>query len=209
MINQIAKEIKEQFIHEASGHDWWHIYRVWNLSKKIAKIEGGNLNTIEAGALLHDIADWKFHNGDEDIGPKRAAEILFRYKADKSMIEAVQTIIKEISFKGSGVDTPMSSLEGAIVQDADRLDAIGAIGIARTFAYGGVKGQVIYQPEIKPILHQNFESYKNSKGPSINHFFEKLLLLKDRMNTSTGKKIAEKRHAFMEEYLSRFFEEWG
>jgi len=208
IITSISEILKREFKNEATGHDWWHIYRVWNTSKHIAQKEGGNVFIVELGALLHDIADWKFHNGDENIGPAKAEELLKQFNIEEETIEQVKTIIREISFKGAGVETPMSSLEGKIVQDADRLDAIGAIGIARTFAYGGAKGNEMYNPETKPEMHQSFEAYKNSSGSTINHFYEKLLLLKDRMNTKTGKVLAEKRHLVMEDFLTSFYNEW-
>lgn len=208
IIQQIQTIIKDRFSNEASGHDWWHIFRVHQLSKKISETEGGNLFIIELAALLHDIADWKFNN-DEKAGSREARKLQSELCVDKSVIKDVCQIIDEISFKGAGVSTPMSSIEGQIVQDADRLDAIGAIGIARTFAYGGHKGRIMYNPEIKPELHQTFNDYKKSSAPTINHFYEKLLLLKDRMNTPTGKQIAEKRHKFMEEYLDEFYAEWN
>jgi len=163
---------------------------------------------VEAGALLHDIADHKFHDGDASIGPKVAKEILDDEGVGEGQAKKIVQIVEEISFKGAGVPTPMTSLEGKIVQDADRLDAIGAIGIARTFAYGGNKNRPIYNPNIKAVCHTSFAAYKTSTAPTINHFYEKLLLLKDLMNTKKGKQMAEKRHAFMEEFLSRFYMEW-
>lgn len=209
VIDSIASLVKSKFEREASGHDWWHIYRVWQLSREIALSEKANLFIVEIAALLHDIADWKFHNGNEKAGSIEAAKILSQLSIDQQTTLEVCTIIDEVSFKGAGVETPMSSLEGMIVQDADRLDAIGAIGIARTFAYGGHKGRQIYDPKINPEMHQTFESYKKSTAPTINHFYEKLLLLKDRINTTTARKIAHKRHEFMETYLKEFFDEWN
>lgn len=158
--------------------------------------------------LLHDIADHKFHDGDETIGPKVAGAWLEQLQVDESVIDHVKEIIRDVSFKGAGVQTPMRTIEGKVVQDADRLDAIGAIGIARAFAYGGYKKRELYNPELSPTEHSNFEAYKSDTGPTINHFYEKLLLLKDRMNTRTGKRIAEERHQFMELYLDRFYKEW-
>lgn len=209
MTYKIADHLKKEFLHESTGHDWWHIYRVWNTSKYIAQKEGGNQEIIELGALLHDIADWKFHDGDESIGPKKAIELMNSFQIDKNVQAEVVKIIQEISYKGAGVKTPMSSLEGKIVQDADRLDAIGAMGIARAFAYGGAKHREIHNPEITPILHGSFEEYKTSKGTTINHFHEKLLLLKDRMNTATGKELANQRHEYMVEFLTQFDLEWN
>jgi uncharacterized protein len=190
------------------GHDWWHAYRVHNLARTIQKSEGGDLYIIEIAALLHDIADWKFHGGDETVGPGKARDFLKGNNVDDKVISHVCEIIKTISFKGAGVKTQMATLEGKIVQDADRLDGIGAMGIARTFAYGGSRGREMYNPDVKPEMHATSEQYKKSAGTSINHFYEKLLLLKDRMNTETAKKMAEQKHKFMEVYLAEFFKEW-
>lgn len=210
--NEILKKteefVRKQMESESSGHDWWHIYRVWKTAIHIGKEEKADLFIVELAALLHDIADHKFHGGDLTVGPRVAGEWLEGLSVDKEVIANVCEIIKDISFKGAGVETPMRTQEGMVVQDADRLDAIGAIGIARAFAYGGYKGLEIYNPDIKPAEHETFEQYKNNKGPSINHFYEKLLLLKDLMNTKTAKKIAEERHQFMEQYLDRFYKEW-
>jgi len=189
------------------GHDWWHINRVFINAKLIAQTEACDMLTVELAALLHDIADSKFHNGDEEIGPTTAGNFLSSINIDEAVIEHVQQIIRHISFK-SGFDKPaFRSIELDIVQDADRLDAIGAIGIARAFSYGGFKGREIYNPEIAPNLNMSKEEYKTSGSPSINHFYEKLLLLKDKMNTETGKKLAEQRHAFMLTYLEQFYRE--
>jgi len=189
------------------GHDWWHINRVFINAKLIAQNEACDMLTVELAALLHDIADSKFHNGDEEIGPTTAGNFLSSINIDEAVIEHVQQIIRHISFK-SGFDKPaFRSIELDIVQDADRLDAIGAIGIARAFSYGGFKGREIYNPEIAPNLNMSKEEYKNSAAPSINHFYEKLLLLKDKMNTETGKKLAEQRHTFMLTYLEQFYME--
>ena len=159
-------------------------------------------------ALLHDIADWKFYGGDEDAGPKAAREWLEQQGVDEEIIVHVCEIIKHLSFKGAGVKSQMKTKEGMIVQDADKLDAIGAIGIARTFAYGGHANRALYDPDIKPEYHTSFEAYKNNQGHTINHFYEKLLLLKDLMNTQAAKKVAEDRHKYMEEFLNRFYAEW-
>lgn len=189
------------------GHDWWHIHRVWKNSKLIAETENVNLLVVELAALLHDIADSKFHNGDEEIGPAIAGEFLRSINVDDEVVEHVQQIIRHISFKSGFDKSVFHSIELDIVQDADRLDAIGAIGIARAFSYGGFKGREIYNPEIKPDLNMTKAAYKNSTAPTINHFYEKLLLLKDKMNTETGKKLAGQRHAFMEIYLKQFYSE--
>ncbi len=208
IVLKIADEVRMKLDGEGSGHDWWHVYRVWKIAEKIGKEERADLFIVELAALLHDIADWKFHNGDDTVGPRIANEILQKYEVAEETIKQITQIIKEGSFKGAGVKTVPETIEGKIVQDADRLDAIGAIGIARTFAYGGHKNHVLHDPNIKPVLHASKEEYFNSKSSTINHFYEKLLLLKDLMNTKSAKKIAEGRHAFMEEFLDRFFKEW-
>ena len=209
ILESLREQVKAKLSGEGTGHDWYHVERVWKLSKAIAISEAAaDMFIVEAGALLHDIADHKFHGGDETVGPKVARNLLEEYSLDKDKTDRIAAIVEEISFKGAGVPTPMSSNEGEIVQDADRLDAIGAIGIARTFAYGGSKNHPIYDPNIKAVCHTSFAAYKTSTAPTINHFYEKLLLLKDKMNTATGKKMAEKRHEFMEEFLSRFYLEW-
>ncbi len=208
-IIQITKEfVKEQLRNAEGGHDWFHIERVWKTSKHIALEEDADTFIVELGALLHDIADSKFHNGDEDIGPAIARKFLQSIGADDFTIREVDHIIRHISFKGGHTTTQVMSTELKIVQDADRLDAIGAIGIARAFNYGGFKGRALYDPAIKPNLHMDKETYKNSSAPTINHFYEKLLLLKDRMNTKTGKKFAESRHEFMLNFLENFYKEW-
>lgn len=209
VINKTLDFVKETLFGEGSGHDYWHVYRVWNNAKALAKGEQCNTYIVELGALLHDIADHKFHDGDLTIGPRVSREFLENLEVEEEIIAAVCEIIATVSFKGAKVESKMKTIEGMIVQDADRLDAIGAIGVARTFAYGGHKGHEMYNPDIKPQLHENFEDYKNSKGTTINHFYEKLLLLKDLMNTDTGKKAAEKRHKYMEDFLSQFYDEWN
>ncbi len=204
----ISKEIENEFLNESSGHDWWHIHRVWKMAKKIAENEKVDTFVVEIAALLHDVADWKFHDGNEAIGPQKAQEIMEKHAIDPATIENVVYIINHLSFKGANVKNEMNSLEGKIVQDADRLDAIGAIGIARTFAYGGYANHIMYDPDVKPVLHTTKVAYFSTKNTSINHFYEKLLLLKDRMHTATAKKIAEKRHNILEKYLQNFLEEW-
>lgn len=208
IINATADHIRQLLQGEGSGHDWWHIYRVWNNARHIAAGEEADLFIVELAALLHDIGDHKFHDGDDTVGPRLAATWLQQFDLPEAVTEQVITIIKDVSFKGAGTSSAMSSLEGCIVQDADRLDAIGAIGIARTFAYGGHKNREMYDPEVKPEMHQTFEAYKASTAPTINHFYEKLLLLKDRMHTQTAKNIAAERHRYMEVYLEQFFAEW-
>ena len=201
--------VKEKLEGAEAGHDWFHIERVWKLSKKIAEKEGGNLEVIELSALLHDIADPKFHNGDETLALKISQNFLEEIHIDTELIEQVLFVIKNISFKNRAEAPENSPLELQIVQDADRLDAIGAIGIARTFNFGGFKNNLMYHPEIKPNLGMNKEEYKKSNGTTINHFYEKLLLLKDLMNTETAKKIASERHGFMLQFLDEFYKEWN
>lgn len=207
-IQQTIEYVKQQLDNAEGGHDWWHIERVWKTSKQIAQSEDVDMLIVELGALLHDIADSKFHDGDEEIGPRRAADFMRSLQLDDSIIEHVVQIIRNISFKGGKEAQTFKSHELDVVQDADRLDALGAIGIARTFNYGGFKNRAIYDPTIPPNLHMTKEEYKKSTAPSINHFYEKLLLLKDRMNTRTGKAMADKRHQYMEDYLSQFYNEW-
>ncbi len=201
--------VKQKLQNAEAGHDWFHIERVYKNALLIAKTENCNLEVVQLGALLHDIADSKFHNGDETIGPKTAREFLENKNVAPETIERVIAIIENISFKGGNFDKKFTSKELDIVQDADRLDAIGAIGIARTFNYGGFKNRQLYNPEIAPNLQMTKEEYKNNKAPTINHFYEKLLLIKDKMNTKTGKKIAENRHAFLEVFLEQFYSEWN
>jgi len=193
---------------EGTGHDWWHIHRVRNTALTLAKEEQAETFIVELAALLHDIADWKFYNGDTAVGPKVAREWLEKWDVPEPIIAHVCEIIERISFKGAGVLNLMKSKEGLCVQDADRLDGLGAIGIARAFAYGGSKGRELHNPNIKPVLHSTFEQYKSDKGSTLNHFYEKLFLLKDRLNTQAAKRIAEDRHQFMEEYVKRFLSEW-
>jgi len=201
--------VKEKLEGAEAGHDWFHIERVWKLSKKIAEKEGGNLEVIELSALLHDIADPKFHNGDETLALKISQNFLEELHVEGELIEQVLFVIKNISFKNRAEAPENPPLELQIVQDADRLDAIGAIGIARTFNFGGFKNNLMYHPEIKPNLGMNKEEYKKSNGTTINHFYEKLLLLKDLMNTETAKRIASERHDFMLQFLDEFYKEWN
>ena len=208
IIKKTVTFVKITLSDAEGGHDWFHTERVWKLAKHIAQAESVNLLVVELGALLHDIADSKFHNGDETIGPKVASEFLYGQSIDPIIVSHVINIIKHISFKGGNEAQIFESPELDVVQDADRLDAIGAIGIARTFNYGGFKNRPLYDPAIPPKLNMTREEYKKHAAPTINHFYEKLLLLKDRMNTATGKRMAERRHAFMEEFLERFYGEW-
>ena len=208
IIRKTADHAKETLEDEESGHDWWHVYRVWQTVKYIGKKEKADMFVVELAALLHDIADYKLHKGDEEIGPKTASKWLESLKVDKQYLDHVVDIVKGINFKGAKVKHNVKTLEGKIVFDADKLDAIGAIGIARTFAFGGHMGRAIFNPNEKPYLHKTFAEYKNGKSHTINHFYEKLLLLKDLMHTKTAKQIALKRHAYMEEFLRKFYREW-
>jgi uncharacterized protein len=207
IIEKTANFVQDTLRDAEGGHDWWHIHRVWTNAKLIAQTENCDILIIELAALLHDIADSKFHNGDEEIGPATAGKFLKSISVDEEIIIHVQQIIRHMSFKASFDKVTFHSKELAIVQDADRLDAIGAIGIARAFTYGGFKAREIYNPNIPPNLNMTKEEYKSTSAPTINHFYEKLLLLKDKMNTETGKKLAQQRHSFMESYLAQFYSE--
>jgi len=216
LIDRTIAFVKKELKDAEGGHDWFHIERVYNNAILIASVEKVDTLVVSLGALLHDIADSKFHNGDETVGPKKARDFLSSEKVSEEIIEHVIAIIENISFKGgnkslssSACRSEFSSEELNVVQDADRLDALGAIGIARTFNYGGFKNRKIYDPNIKPNLKMSPEEYKASMAPTINHFYEKLLLLKDRMNTKTGQRIAEERHQFMETFLEQFYAEWN
>jgi len=207
--------VKSTLKDAEGGHDWFHILRVWNNAKQLAKYEKVDMFIIELGALLHDIADSKFHNGDETIGPIIARKFLESQLVDNSTISHIEKIITNISFKSNlpsdssqHINSRFTSPELDVIQDADRLDAIGAIGIARCFNYGGFKNRPLHNPEIQPKINQSKEAYKNSTAPTINHFYEKLLLLKDRMNTKTGLQFAIERHHFMEQFLEQFYDEW-
>ncbi|WP_299223759.1 HD domain-containing protein [uncultured Psychroserpens sp.] len=206
---QFTKSFVQKTLEGAEGgHDWFHIHRVYNNALLISKSENVSAFIVSLGALLHDIADSKFNNGDESIGPQKAREFLFGINVDSVVIEHVIKIIENVSFKGGNEAQKFTSPELAVVQDADRLDALGAIGIARTFNYGGFKNRKLFDPSIKPDLNMDKEAYKASTAPTINHFYEKLLLLKDRMNTKTGKRIATDRHRYMETFLDQFYAEW-
>lgn len=210
VIEKTATFIKDRLSGDSSGHDWWHVYRVWQLSKTIAAKEPkADSLIVQLGALLHDIADWKFADGDLEVGPRAARQWLLKNNADEDIIKHVENIIRDTSFKGAGVKLNLKTLEAKIVFDADKLDAMGAIGIARTFAYGGHQNRAIYEPSLKPTNHKTFEEYKDSRSHTINHFYEKLLLLKGLMQTETGKKLARRRHKYMEAYLEEFYNEWN
>jgi uncharacterized protein len=208
LIETTIQFVKATLAQAEGGHDWFHIERVYKNAVLIAASENCDLEIVQLGALLHDIADSKFHDGDETIGPRTARTFLESEKVSPATIDHVIAIIENISFKGGKVERQFSSIELDIVQDADRLDAIGAIGIARTFNYGGFKNRALYNPEIAPNLTMTKDEYKNNEAPTINHFYEKLLLLKDKMNTTTGKQIAQDRHRYMEDFLEQFYAEW-
>ncbi|WP_442847195.1 HD domain-containing protein [Leeuwenhoekiella sp. H156] len=209
LIERTRDFVKETLANAEGGHDWFHILRVYKNALHIAKGESGaDVLTLALAALLHDIADSKFHNGDEEKGPKMARAFLAKNHVDEVRLEAVVKIIENVSYRGGHKKSDYTSLELQIVQDADRLDAIGAIGIARTFNYGGFKNRKLYDPTIKPDLEMTAEDYKKSEAPTINHFYEKLLLLKDQMHTATAKEIAADRHRYMEGFLEQFYAEW-
>lgn len=208
LISKTISFVKTKLENAEGGHDWFHIERVYRNAILISKDEVCDTTIVQLGALLHDIADSKFHDGDETIGPKIAREFLLAEKVNEEIINQVIKIIENISYKGGNFDKQFTSIELDIVQDADRLDAIGAIGIARMFNYGGFKNRLIYDPQIAPNLKMTKEEYKTNTSPTINHFYEKLFLLKDKMNTETGKEIAKERHRYMEGFLSQFYAEW-
>ncbi len=208
LVKKTIAFVKKELTFAEGGHDWFHTERVFKVACHIAKTENVDLTIVQLGALLHDIADSKFHNGDETIGPRKAKAFLENEHAPSNIVNHVIAIIENISFKGGNFKATFTSKELQVVQDADRLDALGAIGIARTFNYGGFKNRAIYDPTIPPNLTMTKEEYKKSTAPTINHFYEKLLLLKNKMNTSTGKNLAEQRHLFMEEFLTQFYNEW-
>lgn len=208
LINNTIAFVKQKLQHAEGGHDWFHIERVLKNASTIAKGENCNLEVVQLGALLHDIADSKFHNGDETVGPRVAREFLESENVDEETIQHVIHIIENISYKGGNFERKFSSKELDVVQDADRLDAIGAIGIARAFNYGGFKNRTLHNPEIAPKTNMSKEEYKKNDSPTLNHFYEKLLLLKDLMNTGTGRQIAGERHRYMENFLAQFYAEW-
>jgi uncharacterized protein len=208
-VTETRAYVRAELLGESTGHDWWHVERVWRNALRIAQEEPVDMTVVELAALLHDIADYKFHDGDASMGPRAARAWFETLGVDDAVITHVCEIIQDISFKGAGTTSPMRTREGMVVQDADRIDAIGAIGIARAFAYGGHKGREIYNPQVPPVRHDSFEEYKTNTSPTINHFYEKLMLLKDRMNIPTARQIADERHRFMECYLEQFFREWN
>ena len=208
ILKQTEDFVTQTLTGESTGHDWWHIHRVSRLAVEMAKAEGADIFIVQLAALLHDIDDYKLVRYSDTDDPRRAREWLEHLNVGKGLIDSVCQIITEMSFKGARVSSNMTTREGMVVQDADRLDAIGAIGIARAFAYGGARGRLIHDPDVQPVQHASFEDYKKNTGPTINHFYEKLLLLKDRMNTETGRQLAAARHQFMEQFLDQFFKEW-
>ena len=209
LVEATARHIEQQFAGEGSGHDWAHIRRVWLMARRLAAGHPeADLELTELAALLHDIADWKFHGGDYEAGPRAARAWLVAQQAPEALIQRVEVIIREVSFKGLGVATPVSSIEAALVQDADRLDAIGAVGIARAFAYGGHKGRPLHDPAVPPVAHDSFAAYQQSTAPTLNHFYEKLLHLHQRLHTPAARAVAAGRQAFMEAYVARFLAEW-
>lgn len=208
LIARTATFVRSRLEGDSTGHDWWHTARVRRNAVYLAKAEGANLAICELAALLHDLADWKFHGGDEKAGPAAARAWLESQAVDPEAIQHICDIVAGISFRGAGVDTPMATLEGRCVQDADRLDALGAIGIARAFAFGGHLGRALCDPDQPPQWHSTFADYQRKTGPTINHFYEKLLLLKDRMQTATGRRLAEQRHRVLEAFLAQFWAEW-
>ena len=208
LISKTILFVKTKLENAEGGHDWFHIERVYRNAILISKNEACDTTVVQLGALLHDIADSKFHNGDETIGPKIAREFLESENVTEEIIAHVVNIVDNISYKGGNFEKKFSSIELDVVQDADRLDAIGAIGIARAFNYGGFKNRTLYDPKIAPNTRMTTEEYKNSDSPTINHFYEKLFLLKDKMNTETGKQISKERHRYMEGFISQFYAEW-
>jgi uncharacterized protein len=209
ILHRTTDHVRALLSGDGSGHDWFHVERVVRVALRIGRDEGADLFVVELAALLHDVADWKFAGGDHEAGPQAARQWLQSLGVARETTEHVAAIVAGLSFKGAGVETPMTTIEGQCVQDADRLDAIGALGVARAFAYGGHKGRVLHDPSIPPQPHASFEAYKKNTGPTLNHFYEKLLLLKDRMNTATGRRLAAGRHAFLEQFLAQFLAEWN
>ncbi|TAK96911.1 HD domain-containing protein [Patescibacteria group bacterium] len=208
IIKKTASFVKKRLSGEGTGHDWWHVFRVWRNAVTIGKKEKADLFVVELAALLHDIADWKFTDGDTSVGSNISQRWLKKMGVERVVIEHVCHIVEEVSFKGAKVKSKIKTLEGRVVQDADRLDALGAIGVARTFAYGGHSGRIMHSPDIRPVAHTSFKKYFNGQSTSINHFYEKMLLLKGLMNTRAGKMIAEKRHEFTKQFLNKFLKEW-
>src|SRR5579863_9877262 len=209
LVGEVAARVRRKMAREGTGHDWWHVWRVWRLAVRIARSERRALRpVVELGALLHDLGDWKFHGGDLEAAADIPGRLLRRLGAPAELVGRVQSVCREVSYRGAGVADRPTSLEARIVQDADRLDALGAIGIARTFAYGGAHGRALYEPGRKPSFHRTFSEYRRSRGNTLNHFHEKLLLLRDRMHTPLARRLARPRHEYLVEFLKRFREEW-
>lgn len=208
IVEKTERYVREELYEDSSGHDWWHVARVRRLASAIAQRESADVYIVDLAALLHDISDYKLNGGDHEKGPMVARDWLVKLGESRDVADTVAEIISTLSFKGAGVTCSMSTLEGKVVQDADRLDAIGAIGVARAFAYGGFAGQLMHDPSQKPRLHATKEEYFGRRGTTINHFYEKLLLLRDRMNTETGRRIAAKRHERLNSFLEEFLLEW-
>lgn len=209
LIERLKTTIKDHFVTDASGHDWFHIERVYSMACFLQSKEGGKLDVIQLASLLHDISDHKMNGGILNAGGEIAYHLLLEHGCEKELALTVKEIVDGVSFKGANVPDAMTTLEGKIVQDADRLDAIGAIGIARAFAFGGNKNRPMYTPTVAPELHNTFEQYASAQSHTINHFYEKLLLINERLHTTTAKKIGTQRHRFMENYLTQFFNEWN
>lgn len=208
-IQAVADDVCMRLKGAEVGHDWWHIRCVWQIAQTLAKEEGADTFVVELAALLHDISDAKFNGGDEGASAHIARHILVQHQVSEAVICEVEGIINSISFKGAGVPDVTNTIEGKCVQDADRLEALGARGIVRAFTYGGYAGHEIYNPEVLPLMHASKEEYRNAVGTTINHFYEKLLLLKDRMNTKAGRRMAKDRHKYMEQFLEQFKAEWN
>jgi uncharacterized protein len=208
LIETIAREIEPRFRGEASGHDWFHVERVRGMARRLAEKEDADAFVVELASLLHDVGDWKFNDGDETAGPREIHVLLAKHEVPEDIAARVVEIVATMGFKGGAARPPMTTIEGKVVQDADRLDAIGAIGIARTFAYGGHKGRVLHDPDIPPMTNFTKEQYLKNSGPTLNHFYEKLVKLRGLLNTDSARAVAEGRHAFLEEYLNRFLAEW-
>lgn len=208
IVRNTCEYVRAALRGESSGHDWWHVRRVWRLASHVGELERADAFVVQLAALLHDISDYKLNGGDLALGPKMARSWLEGQRVEGATVEHVCEIIADMSFKGAGVSSRMRTLEGMVVQDADRLDAIGAVGVARAFAYGGFKGAAMYVPDEEPVLHRSFEEYRARTGSTVQHFYEKLLLLKDRMNTEAARRIAAERHRFLEAFLSQFLREW-
>jgi uncharacterized protein len=207
-ISATADYMQAQFSGESSGHDWWHTYRVWQMALRLAEAEGADTTVVALAALLHDVADWKFHDGDDTLGARQSRDWLSGLGVAADVIAQVTEIVVKVSFKGAGVADAPLSLAGQCVQDADRLDAIGAVGIGRAFAYGGAKGRLMHDPAEPPVLHTSFADYQHKQSSTLNHFYEKLLLLRDRLHTAEARRVAAERHAFMEAFVARFLLEW-